>query len=47
MTKPSIPGSPGDGWVYTPYFVHWRSRKRVYRKNGGMFRFPRRPRGRR
>ncbi len=25
--------------VYCESFVHWRTKKRVYRKNGGMFRF--------
>jgi len=32
----------GD-WVYTPYYKHWLAGKIVRRKDGGMFRFPRRP----
>ena len=30
---------PGGRWVFCKSFVHWRSKKRVYRKNGGYFRF--------
>jgi hypothetical protein len=33
------PAPRGFRWVFTPYFIHWRSKKRVYRKNGGMFAF--------
>jgi len=37
---PTVKPAPrGYRWVFTPYFIHWRSKKRVYRKNGGMFCF--------
>ena len=29
----------GFRWVYCRYFVHYRTGKRVYRKNGGCFTF--------
>jgi hypothetical protein len=34
-----FPAPKGKRWVFTPYFTHWRSKKRVYRKDGGMFAF--------
>lgn len=33
------PAPPGYRWVYCLSFVHWRSGKRVFRKDGGYFRF--------
>lgn len=30
---------PGFCWVYCKYFHHWRTKKPVYRKDGGYFRF--------
>jgi hypothetical protein len=32
---------PRPGWrvIFCKSFIHWRSKKRVYRKNGGYFRF--------
>lgn len=30
---------PGFRWVYTKEFTHWRSKKKVRRKNGGYFCF--------
>lgn len=29
----------GKRWVFTPYFIHWRSKQKVYRKDGGVFAF--------
>ena len=31
------PAPRGFRWVYFKSFIHWRSKKRVFRKNGGMF----------
>jgi hypothetical protein len=39
MPTPPFKAPPGYRWIYTPYFRHWRTGRRVYRKNGGMFRF--------
>jgi hypothetical protein len=36
-------GQKDGDWVFTPYFKHWRTGQIVRRKDGGMFRFPRRP----
>lgn len=44
MPEPKKDFRPAEGgdWVYCKFFIHWRSKKPVYRKNGGWFRFPRR-----
>lgn len=34
-----FPPPPGKKWVFCRYFIHWRSKKPVYRKNGGVFAF--------
>lgn len=39
MSTYPFPAPPGFHWVCVPYFIHWRSKKRVYRKDGGYFRF--------
>ena len=39
MGTPKKIAPNGWRWVYTRSFVHWRSKRRVYRKNGGFFRF--------
>jgi hypothetical protein len=38
---PPIPvaAPPGYRWIFCVSYVHWRSKKRVFRKNGGYFRF--------
>lgn len=33
------PAPPGKRWIYVRCFRHWRSKKLVYRLNGGYFRF--------
>ncbi len=38
--RPASPPPPrGFRWVFCLSYVHWRSKRRVYRKNGGYFRF--------
>lgn len=39
VTRMRRPAPKGWKWVYTPYFIHYRSKKRVFRKDGGMFCF--------
>ena len=39
VRKHRKPAPRGYKWVFCPYFIHWRSKKRVYRKDGGMFCF--------
>lgn len=39
MAKYPFEPPPGKKWVFTPYFIHWRSKQKVYRKNGGFFCF--------
>lgn len=29
-----------DDYIFVDSYVHWRTGKRVYRKNGGKFRIP-------
>lgn len=33
------PAPRGYRWVFCKSFIHWRSKKPVFRKNGGMFCF--------
>jgi hypothetical protein len=34
-----FPAPPGYKWVFTPYFVHYRTGKKVYPKKAKAFRF--------
>lgn len=33
------PAPRGFRWVFCRFYIHWRTKKPVYRKNGGMFCF--------
>lgn len=37
--KPSKKPPPGYRWIFCKSFKHWRTKKDVFRKNGGFFRF--------
>jgi hypothetical protein len=39
MATPPFPAPPGRRWVFAPWFVHYRTGKRVYPKTAKCFCF--------
>ena len=39
MGKPYRIAPAGCRWIFCKFFTHWRSKKKVYRKDGGYFCF--------
>lgn len=39
MASTPFPAPAGYVWIFRPYFTHYITGEKVYRKDGGMFRF--------